>query len=301
MTATDLAREPRARREPLNEAALGRPAAPLQALIASYTGYLQAGLEPAEHAGLPSPYMTLIFTLNEPLTIARHADPRQSGGSFVTLAGGLHTVPALVVHDGWQSGIQVMLNPLGARAILGLPAAELASIDVEGSEVFGALAGEVHERMREAADWSGRFAAVDEVLSARLHAHLADEKPGTSAELSFAWRRLLATSGTISVAELARQTGWSERHLRARFAGEFGLTPKAAARVIRFYLARRMLQGRAAAGGHLDLAGLAVSCGYYDQAHLDAEFRAMAGSPPTIWLAREFRNLQAGGPVPDQD
>jgi AraC-like DNA-binding protein len=39
---------------------------------------------------------------------------------------------------------------------------------------------------------------------------------------------------------------------------------------------------------------LAAHCGYYDQAHMDGEFRALAGSAPTTWLIREFRNLQAG-------
>ena len=121
MTATDLAREPRARREPLNESALGRPAAPLQSLIASYSGYRQAGVPPAIHAGLPSPYMTVIFTLDDPLTIAAHPDPSQPAGSYLTLAGGLHTAPALIIHEGAQSGIQLAVSPLGARALLGLP------------------------------------------------------------------------------------------------------------------------------------------------------------------------------------
>jgi AraC-like DNA-binding protein len=66
-------------------------------------------------------------------------------------------------------------------------------------------------------------------------------------------------------------------------------------------LQHRALQHRAtqqrqgaADGTRLNLAGLAARYGYYDQAHLDAEFRAIAGSAPTTWLAAEFRNLQAG-------
>jgi AraC-like DNA-binding protein len=42
------------------------------------------------------------------------------------------------------------------------------------------------------------------------------------------------------------------------------------------------------------LADLAVTCGYFDQAHLAREFRALAGCPPSQWLAEEFRNVQAG-------
>jgi len=36
--------------------------------------------------------------------------------------------------------------------------------------------------------------------------------------------------------------------------------------------------------------------GYFDQAHLAREFRALAGLPPSQWLAEEFRNVQGGDP-----
>jgi transcriptional regulator GlxA family with amidase domain len=98
------------------------------------------------------------------------------------------------------------------------------------------------------------------------------------------------------VAELARETGWSARHLDNRFRAEIGLTPKAAARVIRFDRARRMLMRRVGAGGPPALADLAAAGGYYDQAHLAREFRGLAGVPPSRWLAEEFRNVQVHGP-----
>lgn len=287
----------------VNEAVLGRPSAPLRPFIAYYSGYRQAGIAPAEHRGLPSPYLTLIFTLDEPLTVAEHPDPRQPAADYVTLVGGLHTSPALVTHQGRQSGIQLALSPLGARAILGVPAGELAILDFDGSEVLGALAQRVHERIRAAGSWAQRFAVLDELLRERLGQHGVGRHGGervafVSPEVEFSWGRLLSTGGALPISALVTETGWSDRHLRNAFSSEIGLTPKAAARVIRFHRARVALQQRAAAGGPLDLAGLAAGCGYYDQAHLDLEFRALAGSAPTTWLAREFRNFQAAAPVP---
>ena len=284
----------------------GGPAPALRPFIASYSGYRQQGLEPAVHRGLPSPYLTLIFTLDEPLTVAAHPDPRQPPGTYAALLGGLHTSPALVTHQGRQSGIQVALSLAGTRQLLGLPAGQLAAIDVHAADVLGAAAAEIRHRMHAAASWPERFAAIDRVLLARLRG-CPGAWPGAQAgrpgspgpEIGFAWRELLRTGGTALVSGLAQETGWSERHLRSRFLAETGLTPKAAARVIRFDRARRLIQRRSAAGS-LVLADLAADCGYYDQAHLAREFRALAGCAPTEWLGQEFRNIQAGAghPVP---
>jgi AraC-like DNA-binding protein len=278
----------------VNEAVTGRPAEQLRPFIAHYSGYRQAGIEPAEHRGLPSPYLTLIFTLDEPMTVAQHADPAQPAAQYVTLAGGLHSSPALITHDGAQSGIQLAVSPLGARALLGLPAGELAIVDVDGSDVLGVLASEIHERIKAAPTWQDRFTVLDEVFCERLR--LGDALP--SPEVSYLWQRLLSAGGDTAISDLATETGWSDRHLRSAFKSEIGLSPKAAARVIRFHRARLAVQRRASAGRELNLADVAAECGYYDQAHLDLDFRAMAGSAPTAWVRREFRNFQAAGRVP---
>jgi AraC-like DNA-binding protein len=288
-------------REQVSESVTGRPAPALRPFIGCYSGYRQAGIPPALHLGLPSPYLTLIFTIHEPLTVLEHPDPHQGGGDFLTLAGGLHTVPALISHDGRQSGIQLPLSPLGARALLGVPAGELAHVDVHGTDVLGGLATDIQERLGSVASWPARFAVLDELLLGRLRASAAAARPaGVSPEIGYAWQRLMATGGQVPVAELAGQTGWSDRHLRARFSAEIGLTPKTAARMVRFHRARMTLQRRYLARRRLDLAGLAASFGYYDQAHLDQEFRSLAGRSPTAWLAQDFRNFRASGPAPER-
>jgi len=274
----------------IDESARVLPAPALRPFIAFYAGYRQAGVAPGQHRGLPSPFLTVIFTLDDPLHLAGHPDPRQPPGTYRTLVGGLHTVPALITHQGYQSGIQLALSPLGARALLGLPAGELAHTDVEGPAVLGPVADEIGERLQAERDWPGRFAVLDRTLTRVLAAGPAGL---VSAEVGHSWRRLLTARGGCGVAELAAETGWSDRHLRARFREETGLSPKAAARVIRFDWARRRLLRRVVSGAPQALADLAADCGYYDQAHLAREFRDLAGCPPSVWLAEEFRNVQA--------
>ena len=292
-------------RLPIDEHCRRPPAEPLRRYVAYYTGYRQRGVPPARHRGLPSPFLTLIFTLNEPLVLLAHPDPRQPPGEFAALLGGLHSAPALVVHDGAQSGVQVALRPFGARALLGLPAGELAELDVPAEAVLGGACAEFRDRALAAASWPERFAILDEILLRAGSGRGAGpgsgagsgtgRAPGVAPEVSFAWRRLLRAGGAVRVSDLAVETGWSSRHLTSRFRTEIGLTPKGAARVIRFDRARHLLVANAAKSpAGYRLADLAAACGYFDQAHLAREFRALAGCPPSQWVTEEFRNIQAG-------
>ena len=134
-------------------------------------------------------------------------------------------------------GIQLSLEPPGVHALLGVPAGELANIDVHAREVLGSFAAELSERVRQARTWPERFA----VLDALLLRHLEPERQ-PRAEAAAAWEVLARSHGQVSVAEVADELGWSERYLGQRFAGEFGLSPKVVARVMRFDRARRQLQ-----------------------------------------------------------
>ena len=68
-------------------------------------------------------------------------------------------------------------------------------------------------------------------------------------EVGWVWQQLLQAGGAVRVSALAAETGWSGRHLTSRFRAEIGLTPKAAARVIRFSRARQLLVRQLAGPG----------------------------------------------------
>jgi transcriptional regulator GlxA family with amidase domain len=110
----------------------------------------------------------------------------------------------------------------------------------------------------------------------------------------WAWERLHATGGQVSVSALADDLGWSGRAFGERFRERTGMTPKRAARIVRFE--------RAAEGLARDprerLAGLAYACGYADQAHLTREFRAFAGTTPGDFAA-ELLPADAGVAAPE--
>ncbi|WP_208972331.1 helix-turn-helix domain-containing protein [Kineococcus rubinsiae] len=282
--------------EPVREYVRRRAAPALRPWVAGCSGYREAGVGPVRHLGLPSPWMTLILTLDDPLVVERHPDPAQPGGRFDALVGGLHRTPAVIVHDGRQSGIQVALHPLAARAVLGLPAGELAALDVGLDEVAGADVERVRADLLAAPDWAARFDRVEAWLAARLAVPTPGTAPRSAPEVVRAWELLRRGARVEAV---AREVGWSARHLSGRFRTEVGLSPSALARVSRFDRTRRALQAFPAAGETTrprSLADVAAEHGYADHAHLDRDFREFAQTTPRRWLAQEFRSVQDAEP-----
>jgi AraC-like DNA-binding protein len=80
----------------------------------------------------------------------------------------------------------------------------------------------------------------------------------------------------LAVDALARRIGWSRQHLRRAFAAHVGVGPKALARVARLQRALARLQVQ----GGLPLARAAAELGYFDEAHMARDFRALAGLTP---------------------
>jgi len=268
--------------EPLVETVEGTPALPLQSIVERYRGYRLAGA-PGTHRGLPSQHLTFIISLDEPVDIARMPEGGTSPGKFQAFVGGLHSSAASIRHEGYQFGISLSLTPLGARSLLGLPAGELAHAVVPIEELLGPSAVGLVDQLASAPGWHERFAILDQVLVARLKGGA-----GPPAEVTEAWRQLIATSGGVGVGALAEEVGYSRRHLGDLFRRELGLAPKEAARVLRFERSRRLLERP----DRPTLADVAVASGYYDQAHMTREWREIAGCPPTTWMAEELPSVQ---------
>jgi AraC-like DNA-binding protein len=197
--------------------------------------------------------------------------------------GGLHTRPALIDASQPQEGLQYALTPLGARSLLGVPAAELRGHAVDLVDLFGPQAVELVNELRDAVGWRERFRLLDTALLQRLHKVPAGPSE-VPVEVAEAWRLVFAGHGRIRVAAVAAHIGWSRRHLSERFRLVTGLTPKEAARIARFEAARRLLL----AADRPPLVDVAARCGYADQPHLAREWQALAGCSVGTWLREEF-------------
>jgi AraC-like DNA-binding protein len=264
----------------------------LRPYVAGYTGYRMEGFQAAVHAGLPSRTLTLVISLDDPVDLCVMPGPHQRPDAFAALVGGLHAAPAGIRHDGRQYGVQLEVTPAGARALFGVPAAELAHLVVPLDALVGPAARGLPDRLAAAPSWAARFEVLDTVLSALV----ADRAESPPDEVAHAWSLLAGAHGSIDIASVAAQVGWSRRHLGERFRREFGLAPKVMARVMRFERAKALMT----AVPDPDLATVAARAGYADQPHLSREWRELAGSTPAGWLRGEeflFVQDRTGLPV----
>ncbi len=232
----------------------------LAPFVTSWTGYREWSARPVRRVEYPTGRAVLIFEFGPALAVGRHGAPLAQPGGFFA---GIDDAPSITEFRREQAGVQVNLTVAGALAFGGAPLAR----EVVALEHLG-LRRSVGDELASAASWPERFALVE----ARLQDRFAVAR-APSALLSWAVQRIDACHGRLRVDGLAREAGFSRKHLHARFRDELGLSPKRYADVRRFarVLARLRADARA------DLATLALELGFADQPHLAREVRRFTG------------------------
>ncbi|WP_233617871.1 helix-turn-helix domain-containing protein [Actinomadura sp. WAC 06369] len=221
------------------------------------------------------PSVTLLIDLAAGEGIVHDGPGRRERGSVVVglLPGDLRTTGR-----GTGECLQIRLEPDAAAAVLGA-SSELTGTLAALADIWGRDAARVEDRLRAAPSWDERFAIAADLLARRLGA-----RPPVDPEVARTWRRTLARGGRVRVDRLADEVGWSRKRLWSRFRSQLGITPKHAARLVRFDHAAHLL-----AAGH-PTADVATRSGYVDQSHLHREVKTFTGLTPTAlasapWLA----------------
>jgi AraC-like DNA-binding protein len=267
-----------------SEQLVGLPSPVLVPFVRRYRWHRYRGVAPGVHHVVPSRHVTVMISLDDSLRVEMPG--LAAACTFSALVGGLHTALVQVAHDGHGCGVGVELTPRGVRALLGMPAGVIGStvVDLHGS--WGGWSGELAERLFFASNWRARVQVLDGVFSGLLCE--AGEPPSVVTE---AWARLIRCGGNLQIGALASDLAVSRRRLSEWFGAEYGLSPKQAARVFRFERAAALVES----AGPGSLARVAADCGYFDQAHLNEEWRALTGLTPTSWIAQEIRDPRDEG------
>ncbi|WP_314250236.1 helix-turn-helix domain-containing protein [Streptomyces kutzneri] len=216
--------------------------------------------------------MTLILGWGDPLNLYHEAGSVPAARTtWHAMLAGLRTASLRGGYPGVAEAVEVDFTPLGAYQCLGLPLHHLANAHLHPDEVLGAgWSARLTEQLMAMPDWEGCWTLIDSALTRRM----AQARP-PSPVVAEAWSRLHACHGRLSAKELAEATGRGSRRLQVLFREQIGLPPQSVSRILR--LQRALTLPSEACRSLADRAAL---CGYFDQAHMNRDFRDLTGLTP---------------------
>lgn len=251
---------------------ISRAPSPALAPFISQLWYVEAPeLSHRRERVLPSTDTQLLVNLDEDRLSWWGGDSLSVGHPGAgALVGGIYDRPIAIDTAEQRRLVGAVVRAGAAPVVFGVNAEALAGAHVAADDLF------VHARLRERlleAEEPERILSVLEAFLARRVAGRLDPA------VMFARNALDRGARVRSVAE---GLGWSTKRFRQRFAAQVGVPPKRYARIAR-------LQRVVAAAAKVETvrwAELAADAGYYDQAHLIAEFRALTGLTPSAYRPR---------------
>lgn len=247
------------------------------------------GQSPRRERILPSGTIELVVNLRQDQV---RLDRTMQCPYVQTFAGAVVSGPysAAIVIDAMQHALMmgVHFRPAGASAVLGVPSAHVTDAHVDVAALWGdGAARELRERLCSATTHRGRFLYLERELMQRLAGNRS-----LHAVVPYALECFGPHGSNASVADVARRSGFSHRRFLTIFRSEVGLPPKEFCRILRF----QHVHAVARRTGRINWTELALTCGFYNQAHLANEFKRLSGLTPTQYerAIRETRNLPSG-------
>jgi len=214
--------------------------------------------------------------------VVRFGPPTRSGLD-VHVMGGRQKVHRKTLPRG-QRIVAARLHLGAAAAVLGVPDSAVAGRVVALEELWGSAATRrLCERLAAAPNTQQAAVVLEAAIAERLSLP-ASQRAATRLVLEAA-----ARLGSANVTSVAGDLGVSERHLRRIFREAIGVGPKTFSMLTRFRHALRAARDSADASW----ATIAAAAGYYDQAHLISDFRAISGVTPQALLGE----LRAAQPI----
>ncbi|MBL9097264.1 MAG: AraC family transcriptional regulator [Alphaproteobacteria bacterium] len=191
---------------------------------------------------------------------------------------------ALDACHGVAGVLGVRFHPAGVRALIGAAMDEFTNGRIEVSNFAPSRAKGLVDEIASAADAPARAEIIQNFVTDR--AARSTRYQDTDVDRWAA--RIACANGRLTVTELAGEASLSTRQLERRFRTQVGIAPRDYANIIRFRSVFDLLTG----GAKADWAKLAAEAGYFDQSHLNRDFRRFLGCSPTAFVT-QLRGLTA--------
>ncbi|WP_160352996.1 helix-turn-helix domain-containing protein [Sphingorhabdus profundilacus] len=211
--------------------------------------------------------------------------PGEWGTAGKTVFFGANSQPFKVRVKGGFAVTGFAIRPSGWHALFPESHQTVADKMLPLQQLWGVLADIMFDDVAKAEDDAGQLQAMENAIRKRLALFQPCEADRQMAQFEIIAR----TDSTIRIEEAASQVGLSARQLERRCLAAFGLTPKAILRRSRFLDSATAMRGFSSPT-ELELGALR----YYDQSHMNREFRRYTGMTPKVF-AEAVTPLQTAG------
>lgn len=226
---------------------------------------------------LPGGAMEMLFFLadEQPLRVYYPNAPDEAHTFRGPVVAGIRSEHFLVDTRQPATILGVWFKPGGGLPFFKADAHELHNLHVSLDVLWRAQeSNDLYEQIREAPTPMARFRILEQAMCAKL----AEASPYHRA-VGYALHAFNCAPQSQTVSQVIDEIGISPRRFIQVFSEQVGLTPKLYCRVQRFQEAIRLIARR----DSISWVDIALTTGYYDQAHFIKDFQDLAGIRPTLY------------------
>ncbi len=172
--------------------------------------------------------------------------------------------------------IVVVFQPFGIKPFFSVPANEFENRSIAADETGDIALKELSSNIRCEQNDNTAIGLIEEYLVNKLYSF----DYHNFKRMKYAINSISEDPG-INIKLLADKTCLSYKQFNRVFSNYIGTNPKDFSRTVRFHKSLHTLQ----LNSKMSLTDLAFHCGYYDQPHMNKEFKLFSGFSPKEYLA----------------
>jgi AraC-like DNA-binding protein len=219
----------------------------------------------------PTPFQSLMFYCNHPVSMGRIGSDRFEKQPLTVLIGPQYSRVNVKVHKQLKA-IRVDFLPGGMYHLLGIPMHELFDGGFDALDFFGAEMRTLNEQLQHIGDLEAGKNIIEKFLLKRV-ASCTGILPFDSV-----MHILMNSNGMMSIEDTASLSCMSIKSFERKCKERIGMNPKTYARILKFSKAYRLHE----AAPQLSWLTIAHEAGYYDQMHMIRDFKTFAGVNPSV-------------------
>lgn len=218
---------------------------------------------------MPDGLVEWVIHLDTPFLTEIGSISRQESKSFLLLQD---KQPVKIGSRGTFELFSVRFFPWGASYIVPVALKELTGKSIEAELIFGS---ELHDLLSELHSRHSIREGIILIQNFLLNFFKKDFFRGRTSLKLIGYS--VQNIRELSIKQLSKKAGYSERQIRRFFKKETGLSPKEFLKIHRFLGVCKQLES----GNYSNFTNLALNNGYYDQAHFNHEFKSLSNMTPT--------------------